>query len=90
MKRIHVILFFMFLSATAFSQIDKMKDLLMDTDDELSSGLFTLRFFDALTGEPVDGATIAIENVGQFTTDLAGKIQFDVVKDDVYYFNFSK
>ena len=90
MKRIHVILFFMFLSATAFSQIDKMKDLLMDTDDELTSGLFTLRFFDALTGDPVDGATIAIENVGQFTTDLAGKIQFDVVKDDVYYFNFSK
>lgn len=72
------------------AQIDKMKDLLEDTETELNDGLLTLRFFDALSGEPVEEALVIMADGVEKRTDLAGKIQFPVPEDGVYYFKFIK
>jgi hypothetical protein len=73
------------------AQIDKMKDLMDDEMTEVEDGLATLRFFDALTGAPVDNATIAIEGIGDFTTDGLGRVRFESPENDaVYAFKFLK
>jgi hypothetical protein len=53
-------------------------------------GLTPLRFVNALDGKPVDGATITIDRVGQFTTDRAGIISFPEQEDGMYTLEFSK
>lgn len=55
------------------AQIDKMRDLL---DDEMDTENYTLRFLNALDGSPIKGATIDISGIGEFTTDVQGKIKF--------------
>jgi hypothetical protein len=72
------------------AQTDKMKDLLEDTDTELNDGMLTLRFFDALSGEPVEEALVIMAGGEELRTDLAGKIQFKVPEDGVYHFKFKK
>lgn len=37
---------------------------------------FTIQFINALTGDPVSGAEIMIENTGTFSTDSAGRVIF--------------
>ena len=65
--------------ASAFSQVDKMKDIL---EDEMDSENFTIRFFDALDGNPIKGATVTIDEIGEFTTDAEGKIKFPRLDED--------
>ncbi|PLX16640.1 MAG: hypothetical protein C0599_14690 [Salinivirgaceae bacterium] len=43
---------------------------IMDNDNQ------TLRFFDAETGEPLEGASVNIEDIGEYTTDEEGKVRF--------------
>jgi len=76
-------------SLTGISQIDKMRDELEDADAE-KEGFFTLRFFNAETGEPVTGATIAIQDFQTLTTDDIGKVKFEKQPDGVYPFTFEK
>ncbi len=57
----------------AFGQIDKMKDIL---DDEMDTENYTLRFFDALNGNPIKDAVVEIEDVGLYETDHQGKVRF--------------
>lgn len=90
MKKLASLLFFLVLSFSISAQFQKMLDVLEDTDSETSDGKFTLRFFDALNGQAVEGATISIPEVGDFKTDLAGKVQFPIVKDGKYPFRFTK
>jgi hypothetical protein len=63
-------------------------------EDEMTAeeeGISTLRFFDALSGNPVDDATILIDEIGAFTTDGLGRIRFETpTKDAVYVFKFTK
>jgi len=61
---------------TAIAQLDKMKQVMEDVDEERDNNNFTLRFFDALTGDPVQGASVLIENIGNFVTDSAGRVIF--------------
>lgn len=78
------------LSLSAFSQIDKMRDQLNDIDAE-QEGLFTLRFFDAVSGMAVDDAMISIQDIGEFKSDMEGKVRFPVLtKDGTYPFSFEK
>lgn len=90
MKRVFIVLMLVGLVSISNAQIDKMKDLLEDTDTELNDGKLTLRFFDALSGEPVAGGVIAIENGESLTTDPEGKVQFAMPEDGVYTFVFKK
>jgi len=56
-----------------FAQVDKMLDVL---DDETDMENYTLRFRDALNGSAVFGASIKIDDVGEYVTDPEGKIKF--------------
>ena len=71
-------------------QYTKMLDVLEDTQTEQTDGKFTLRFFDAKTGQVVNDASISIQGVGDFTSDLTGKVLIDKLKDAKYAFKFSK
>lgn len=68
-----------FAAFSAFSQVDKMKDIL---EDETDSDNFTIRFFDALDGLPIKGGTVTIDNFGEFTTDAEGKVKFPRTDED--------
>jgi len=67
-----------------------MLDVLEDTETETNDGKLTLRFFDAKTGDPVNGATVSIQEAGDYTSDLSGKVLLDKLKDGKYTFRFSK
>lgn len=71
-------------------QYKKMLDVLEDTENEANQGKFALRFFDAITGDPVNDATVSIQDLGDFTSDLSGKVLFDIQKDGKYSFKFIK
>ncbi|NVO11590.1 MAG: hypothetical protein HXX16_16630 [Bacteroidales bacterium] len=60
----------------AFSQHKKMDQIMEDVFQERDNNVFTIRFFDAVTGDPVEGAEIMIQNIGTFTTDSAGRAIF--------------
>jgi hypothetical protein len=75
----------MAVSLSALGQVDKMKDIL---DDEMDSDNLTIRFFDALDGEPIKDGTVAIQDMGTFTTDLEGKVKFPRMDDQVLLLNF--
>jgi hypothetical protein len=61
------------LSAALPAQIDKMRGLL---EDEMDHDNYTLRFHDALDGNPIEGASVTIDDKADLTTDHEGKIKF--------------
>jgi len=61
---------------------EKYRDKFKDVIEEDEAGNLTLRFFNALTGDPIEGATVTIEKENQFTTDAEGKIRFPVPEED--------
>lgn len=90
MKKLTILFFLIFgFIAGTYAQIDKMRDNLDDADAE-EQGQFTLRFFNALDGEPVSGATIAVQDLQTLTTDMEGKVRFATMKDGNYPFRFEK
>ena len=73
-----------------YGQKEKMSNLMSDMDEE-ASGNFTLRFSNALNGDPVDNATITFAGGKQYTTGAEGKIIFESIKKDgIYGFTFAK
>lgn len=64
------------LALPAFCQDTSLQSKANDAFNELSEGKLTLRFFNALTGEPIEGARVAIENAGNFTSDAEGRVLF--------------
>ena len=85
-------IFFALLLFTGFSygQIDKMQDQLNDVEAE-EQGLMTLRFINAVNGEPIPDATVIIQEAGEFQTDLEGKLRFrSFATEGRYPFRFSK
>ena len=89
MKKYLFSLILMLLTVSAYSQKDKMIDVMDDSQQE-DEGKLVLRFFNAKTGETVDGAAVKIEGIGNYTSDLAGKVTFNTVDDGTYYFLFGK
>jgi len=73
----------------AFSQIEKMREEMDDADAEVL-GQLTLRFINAETGDPVIDATINIQDFKIFTTDMEGKVRFEIQPDGIYNFSFEK
>jgi hypothetical protein len=79
-----------FIPAFAFSQYEKMLETMEDEMETMENGKLVLRFINAETGNPVDSATIAIEKIGDYTTDLQGKAYIDPLPDKTYALRFSR
>ena len=87
---VSLLLAFLIFNGISYSQIDKMRDQLDDVAAE-EEGFMTLRFINSLNGEPVPEATITIQDVGTYQTDLEGKLRFEALKKDGRYpFRFEK
>jgi len=80
MKRIVFLLMALFIPGMMlFSQIERMKDVM---DDEMDTENFTLHFFNALDGKPIEGAAVEIDGVGLYKTDFEGKLKFPRTAED--------
>lgn len=64
------------------NKMTKFKGMFEDEIEIEESGVMTLRFFNAEDGEPIPEATIVIKDIGEFTTDQEGKVQFPKVEKD--------
>ena len=56
-----------------------------DVFRELESEQLTLRFFNAVNGEPIPDAKVEIENAGEYQSDFEGKVIFPVPEEDGQY-----
>jgi len=62
-----------------------------DAFTEMESDQLTLRFFNALNGEPIPAADVTIEGIDTYQTDQEGKILFPIpAENDTYKVAFSK
>jgi hypothetical protein len=64
------------------------KKLLEDKDDameELMSHEMTLRFYNAVNGNPIPNALVKMDEGGEYTTDEEGKIRFTGPEEDGIY-----
>ncbi len=61
---------------------EKFSGTFDDAIEEDENQNLTLRFFNALTGVPITGALVTLNQTEQFTTDEEGKIRFPVPDDD--------
>jgi hypothetical protein len=52
--------------------------------EEEENQRMTLRFVDAVTGEPVEAAKVVVMN-NEYETDYDGKLRFDIIEDDGNY-----
>ena len=74
----------------AFAQYDTMLAAMDDEMEALENGKLVLRFVNAENANPVESATINIEGVGEFTSDMQGKVLIEPQPDKVYALHFSK
>ncbi len=67
-----------------------MKDILEEETSLAAEGKLALRFFDALSGQPISEAKIIIMELGEFTSQLDGSVIFDKpLTDKRLSFSFS-
>ena len=90
MKTKIVLLFLALLPVFAWAQYDKMLETMDDEMETLENGKLVLRFNNAENGNPVEAASINIEGIGEFTSDMQGKVLIDPPPDKVYAFHFKK
>jgi len=76
MKLISVIFFSFIFLHVSFAQDAKTKQKISDAFEEAETGALALRFFDAITGNPIKSAHVEIVGVGEYDTDFEGKISF--------------
>jgi hypothetical protein len=79
-----------FLPCAAFAQYEKMLDTMDDETETLENGKLVLRFINAENGNPVDSAKVIIEGVGEYLSNMQGKVLFDPQPDKNYALQFSK
>ena len=72
------------------AQHKKMDQIMEDVFQERDNNIFTIRFFDALTGDPVQGAEVMFETIGTFSTDSAGRAMFPRQPDGMLKAIFKK
>lgn len=77
-------------SLMLFGQIDKMKEILEDELSMQDGEGIRLRIFDAVSGDPVKGASLHFRHAGSHKTDMAGTVLLPLPdKDGTYPFEFS-
>jgi len=92
MKKLSILFIFLVLGVNqVYSQSARLNRGMQKSEDAIDRlhGLIPMRFFDALTGNPISGAVIEIPNVGNFNTNTAGKIAFPVLPDGKYTLIFN-
>lgn len=89
-KLLSFFIFFLILITTSFSQVKELRNKLEDQLNEMENEKLTLRFYNALDGEPIEGAKVTINDIGEFETDFDGKILFDIPEDGMYVAKFVK
>ncbi len=77
-----VLLGVFFQGAIAQDNRDKFRNKFDDVMEEDESGNLTLRFFNALTGESIIGASVTIADEYELISDTEGKVRFPVPEDD--------
>lgn len=84
MKNLAIAVFFglIITNAQAQDNRDKFRDKFNDVMEEEESGNLTLRFFNALTGNPIPNASVLIADEYELETDAEGKVRFPVPEDD--------
>jgi len=82
MKKYLVIGICLFLFSDFFAQDVKQKQKIDDSFQEMESGELALRFFDALTGNPIANANVEFDNGETLITDFEGKILFIPSEDN--------
>lgn len=92
MKTLKVILALSLIVSFSISsaQHKKMDQIMEDVFQEQDNNIFTIRIFDALTGDPVSDADVIIESVGAFKSDSAGRIMFPRQEDGLLKAIFKK
>src|SRR6056297_2404383 len=85
-----IIIALTFVALSGYAQKDKMKGILDDEMELMDSDNQTLRFFDSQTGDPLQGATITIKDIGEYTTDAEGKVRFPNQPDGYLEVKFEK
>jgi hypothetical protein len=90
MKTKIVLLILALLPIFAVAQYEKMVEAMDDEMETLESGKLVLRFINAENGNPVDGASVNIEGVGEYKSDIQGKVFIDTPADKKYAFYFTK
>ena len=90
MKMKIIIVLLLSLPMTSFSQFDKLVNTLNDAVKTVANGQLTLVFINAETGKSVDDASVEINEIGTFTTNLSGRIVFDSPNDATYKLKFNK
>jgi len=89
LKNIVLFLFICILPMTVSAQYEKMLET-MEDEEMLENGKLVLRFINAETGGPVEEATVVVDGIGEFTTDMLGKIYIELPDDGTYALQFSK
>lgn len=92
MRTIKVILILLIfvVSSTSRAQHKKMDQIMEDVFQEQDNNIFTIRLFDALSGDPVPDAMIVFENIGTFNSDSAGRVMFPRQPDGMLKAIFKK
>jgi hypothetical protein len=82
------------LSLVAFLQANaqhkKMDQVMQDVFEEMGGDNYIIRIIDGVTGEPVVGATLLIENIGAFESDAEGRLKFPKQPDGLLKGIFKK
>lgn len=92
MKTLKVILALSLISGflPSSAQHKKMDQVMEDVFQEQDNNIFTIRFFDALTGDPIEDAEVMIENIGTYASDSAGRVMFPRQPDGMLKAIFKK
>jgi hypothetical protein len=74
----------LFYSQLTFAQVgrEKFRDKFEDVNEEEENQNLTLRFFNALTGDPINGAKVTVGEIGDYETDAEGKVRFPAPEED--------
>ncbi|MEI0489218.1 hypothetical protein [Brachyspira pulli] len=89
MKKLILLLLTLFMSFSLLYS-DQQSRLLKKLNDRLYNDKEALRFCNACTGEDIEGATVQIDGIGTFTTDIDGIVEFDIPPDGDYVAVVSK
>ncbi len=82
------LLIILLIPSLIFSQEKVVKQNSSDAFTELEENKLTLRFFNALNGNPIEGAKVEIEKSGNYDTDFEGRTFFDIPEDGKYKITF--
>lgn len=72
------------------AQQQKMDQVMEDVFQEMDNNIFTIRFFDALSGDPIESAEVMIENIGTYSSDSDGRVMFPRQPDGMLKAIFKK